>query len=540
MSPFPIVTRALGLLCLALPSAAQVFDGGFDSGNLLDATSIGLDRYRVRIRPDINATQRQWFYFSVADAAGRTLTMDLTPFDISSPWWSGMTPCVTSDPTDPDAWTRVPPAQVSYAPNALTFSWSFVNDDPVWFAYSFAYPSSRARDLVAEIAASPFAVRRVVGHSLLGRELELLEITEGGRSGKPGVWIQARQHPAESGASWTCEAFLRWLVGSSADARALRENSVVWVVPMVNPDGVALGNYRVNHAGLDLNRQWDSPSPSTSPEVAAMLNEIAALHAAQGLAVFLDLHTHSSELKNWVFGVSGTAAYNARERGYAQAIESAFQDFSYGLSSFTNAATGEVAKNRIHTLYPDALSYTQEQTYHTISYGPNAGQPITVARYREMGVALGRALVDFHGWRPSWDTYCIAKVNSLGCTPRLHAEGQPTLSGADDFHVVATEVLSHTFGLYFWGLAPDQLPLFGGSLCVHQPLVRTGVSGSGGVSGVLDCGGSLALHWSQSALQAAGLFPGAVVYGQFWSRDPLHPDGTGVNLTGGIWFAVAP
>jgi murein tripeptide amidase MpaA len=32
------------------------------------------------------------------------------------------------------------------------------------------------------------------------------------------------------------------------------------MVPMVNPDGVALGNYRTNFAGLDLNRKWIHPT----------------------------------------------------------------------------------------------------------------------------------------------------------------------------------------------------------------------------------------------------------------------------------------
>lgn len=33
------------------------------------------------------------------------------------------------------------------------------------------------------------------------------------------------------------------------------------VVPMLNPDGVVLGNHRCGVAGLDLNRQWIDPSP---------------------------------------------------------------------------------------------------------------------------------------------------------------------------------------------------------------------------------------------------------------------------------------
>lgn len=538
-------TRSLLGLGLALTAlvgdiAAQTFDGSFESGNLQSVSLLAPDRYGLQMRPDSNSTQRQWFYFSVSSAAGRTLTFELSPFDIASPWASGMTPCTTRDPSDPDAWTRVSPANTSWAAGRLTFSHVFPDDAPVWFAYSFAYTATRASDLVAELSTSPFATRRAVGATLQGRPLEVLEITEGPRQGKVGVWVQARQHPAECGSSWTCESFLRWLLGDSGSARALREHAVVHVLPMVNPDGVALGNYRTNLAGLDLNRQWSSANPATSPEVHVALQEIAALEGTHGLELFLDLHTHSSELKNWVFGESGNAAFDLRERGYAQAIENAFSDFSFALSSFANGTNGDVAKTRIHQLYPQSLTYTQEQTYHTLTYGPNIGAPITVERYRQMGVAVGEAFVAFHGWAPSWESYCAAKVNSLGCSPALVATGSPTFTGPDDFHVRATSVLNNTFGVYFWGAARESAPLLGGFLCVRPPLVRTAAMVSGGASGPLDCSGTYDFHWSQSRLFAAGLFPGATVCGQIWSRDALHPDGSGVSLTGGLSFTVLP
>ena len=38
---------------------------------------------------------------------------------------------------------------------------------------------------------------------------------------------------------------------------------------MLNPDGVIMGNYRCNLAGLDLNREWSTPSVLCSPEIVA-------------------------------------------------------------------------------------------------------------------------------------------------------------------------------------------------------------------------------------------------------------------------------
>ena len=38
----------------------------------------------------------------------------------------------------------------------------------------------------------------------------------------------------------------------------------------------------------------------------------------------------------------------------------------------------------------------------------------------------------------------------------------------------------------------------------------------------------------------ADLVPGVTLNGQFWSRDPDHPDGTGVHLTEAIEAPICP
>lgn len=60
-------------------------------------------------------------------------------------------------------------------------------------------------------------------------------------------------------------------------ASILRENFVFKIIPMVNPDGVFLGNNRCNLVGQDLNRCWNVSSEFSSPTILAikeMLREI--------------------------------------------------------------------------------------------------------------------------------------------------------------------------------------------------------------------------------------------------------------------------
>ena len=42
---------------------------------------------------------------------------------------------------------------------------------------------------------------------------------------------------------------------------------VIKLVPMINPDGVTIGNSRASLVGLDLNRRWAEPNASIHPEI---------------------------------------------------------------------------------------------------------------------------------------------------------------------------------------------------------------------------------------------------------------------------------
>jgi len=83
------------------------------------------------------------------------------------------------------------------------------------------------------------------------------------------VYIQGKSFNlilSESNASFIVHGVMDYLVGDSEGAKFLRNNFVFKIVPMLNPDGVIVGNYRCSLSGLDLNRQWVNPSTKTAPE----------------------------------------------------------------------------------------------------------------------------------------------------------------------------------------------------------------------------------------------------------------------------------
>ena len=48
--------------------------------------------------------------------------------------------------------------------------------------------------------------------------------------------------------------FLAFLLGNSDEAKELRKVADFFIIPMLNPDGVVLGNTRTSASGKDLNR----------------------------------------------------------------------------------------------------------------------------------------------------------------------------------------------------------------------------------------------------------------------------------------------
>jgi murein tripeptide amidase MpaA len=101
----------------------------------------------------------------------------------------------------------------------------------------------------------------VLCKSLAGNDVDVLIITNFKSepielSVRKSVVLTSRVHPGESNASFMMQGVIDFLVSDDETARWLRETFVFKIVPMQNPDGVIVGNYRCSLEGTDLNRQW--------------------------------------------------------------------------------------------------------------------------------------------------------------------------------------------------------------------------------------------------------------------------------------------
>jgi hypothetical protein len=168
-----------------------------------------------------------------------------------------------------------------------------------------------------------------------------------------------------------------------------------------------------------------------------------------------------------------------------------------------------------------------------LAYGAPQGLATTLA-----GPGYARVLLS--GWTPPSE-YCVAKTNSLACTPAIQFGGAPSLSVGDNFVVEVANVLNQQNGLLFWGAAADQIPFGGGVLCVAPPLVRTDPQSSGGSAPPAnDCSGQYTFHFSHAYMAGSGWQPGHTLYAQFWSRDPGFPPPYDYGLSSAVAIPVVP
>jgi murein tripeptide amidase MpaA len=268
----------------------------FDSGNI-EVRSVAGANAVLAIRRDRNSEFFQWFHFRVSGGKGRELELRIGGLKAAAypMGWPGYRACVSEDR---QYWTRAETTwDDTLEGGSLTIRYKPASD-VCWFAYFVPYSIERHHDLVADAAASEGVDYRCLGYSLEGQPIDCLEIGDGAAQ----VWLYARQHPGESMAEWWMEGALEALTDPADPVgRALRRRCRLHIVPNANPDGSRRGHLRTNAIGVNLNREWDDPSPERSPEVLAIRNAMDA----SGVDFAMDVHGDEAIAAVFLAGFEG-------------------------------------------------------------------------------------------------------------------------------------------------------------------------------------------------------------------------------------------
>jgi len=406
-------------------------------------------RVTAPMRPDngnasLPTSFRRWWHFEVAglDATtGSTLAMSITRSgysDLITPVWSldgGLT------------YQRVPGAVPTYSAATLTQSFTVTTPPGVTsirLAKYYPYTLGMADRFRASLAGNPFVREETIGTSAQGRGIVMHTLTDATvpDTGKQRVWVHAAVHPAETPASFTAEGLIGWLAGGSDEARTLLGRTIVNVVTMANPDGVALGNYRTTSTSVNLETQWAAPYTSTVPELQALRGTIerfmgtAAAPGSNPITMLLNLHASHGETYPFHFvhqASHPTSGVTAEVRALEDRWVAAYKARSaFGALRTTDPQSTLAGRSYVESMMLDrytldpawdpVMAITWEGTYQA---GPRAGVPNTPDDYRRMGSDMGWAIADYYGVSLAPITLFAAAGTTLGQA----AAGQPLLAG---------------------------------------------------------------------------------------------------------------
>ncbi len=153
------------------------------------------------------------------------------------------------------------------------------------------YRISDLDQLFASIVKHPRVELTPIGKTAGGRDLEIIRV--GNPEAPYRVFVRARAHPWEAGGNWVVQGLIRRLLRDDADAAKFLDEYCLYVLPMANKDGVALGRTRFNLRGKDLNRNWDRPADADlAPENHALEKWLEAM-IAKGQRPHLALELHN-------------------------------------------------------------------------------------------------------------------------------------------------------------------------------------------------------------------------------------------------------
>jgi hypothetical protein len=126
----------------------------------------------------------------------------------------------------------------------------------------------------------------VLGKSLQGRPIYKIESHS---DSKEWLVILGRLHPPEITGALALLPFVETLLANNQFADSFRQKYNLLIIPNLNPDGVAMGNWRHNANGVDLNRDWISFKQPETKQVHQYLQGLVA--DGQKIKFAIDFHS---------------------------------------------------------------------------------------------------------------------------------------------------------------------------------------------------------------------------------------------------------
>ena len=407
-----------------------LFESRFESGNLMKAIRITDTYYELRLRSDLYTSRHcQWFYFRIknmrADVPYRFSFVNFGKPD--SQYSVGMKPVMYSEieaEKNGIGWTRSGTEMTYFREQQLEDSdkprkyiMSFViqfphDNDTVYLSHCYPYRYSDMMEDLNNLRNDPVRSKcfsqKVLCQTLAGNDVPILTVTSpksvGDMKNKQVVIITSRVHPGESPSSWIMRGVIHYLTADTEAAEALRKVFVFKIVPMLNPDGVIVGNTRCNLAGSDLNRQYKHTVKEAYPTVFHVKELISKLLEDDiRITLYCDLHAHSRKYNIFMYGCENRKKSHKylKEQIFPYMLHKNAKDrFNFEDCRFTITRAKEATGRIVFKNMGIMNSYTLEASYGGSNCGNKAYSHFTPRDYENVGRYFCETLLDFNDPSP--------------------------------------------------------------------------------------------------------------------------------------------
>ncbi len=164
-----------------------------------------------------------------------------------------------------------------------------VSKKPLWVSAQELETTKNVFEWIGRTAKKGKFQTEDIGKSREGRPIRMLKI--GNTASKNMMLIISRQHPPEVTGYFVMRSFVEKIADKSELSRAFRKDWGIYVIPLMNPDGVDAGAWRHNDGGVDLNRDW---SEFNQPETRAVRDFLRRKTNETGGKFYFGIDFHST------------------------------------------------------------------------------------------------------------------------------------------------------------------------------------------------------------------------------------------------------
>jgi predicted deacylase len=267
-------------------SAELLVHSAFEGGNFQSCAIRGGHDVSIEIHPEdeppINPSA--WYAFQLNPKQPVNVQVSLNFSAGYARYWPKIS-------TDGKNWTPMAKDVIRFAADGQSLSLRVrIEQTPVWISAQELLLPSFYHDWIRKLSIRPDVVTRTLGRSVQGRPIYAAST----RPRPDAIILIGRQHPPEVSGAFAMKSFVNTVMADTKLANEFRNQYSVIIIPLLNPDGVALGHWRHNVNGVDLNRDWGEFTQPETQSVERLLSELERSNVS--LQLMLDFHSTRSSL----------------------------------------------------------------------------------------------------------------------------------------------------------------------------------------------------------------------------------------------------